>query len=444
MQDWYLHSWKNFESKHQPKYSDQVLLQSVLQKISNLPPLVSIGEIENLSEQIAEAQDGKKFILQGGDCAERFIDSNSTAIQNKLKILLQMSIILTYRTRRSVVRLGRMAGQYAKPRSQEYETVSGERIFSYFGDAVNGIAADKESRNPDPERLLDAYFYAATTLNYIRAIISGGFADLHNPYHWNLYQIEKTEAWPIYKQNLDNILDAISFMESIDGARNEILQKVDFFTSHEGLLLDYETSLSRLDASSDFYYNTGAHLLWIGERTRFLDGAHVEYFRGIRNPIGIKIGNTISDEELVELVKKINPENKKGRILLISRMGADLVDKVLPGLIQAMQKAKLNATWSCDPMHANMVKTESGLKTRKFEDILTEIKKTFSIHKEKASCLGGLHFELTGDDVTECLGGAVNLKSEDLDTNYQSYCDPRLNYAQSMEMAFLVADLLKK
>ncbi len=440
--NWSKNSWKNFKAAQQPEYRDTDSYSKVLEKIESYPPLVFPGEVENLKRQISMAGNGKRFILQGGDCAERFLDCNENAIINKIKILLQMSVILTYGARKPVVKIGRIAGQYFKPRSNPYETVNNSQIPTYRGDSINIYEPGPENREPDPERLLMAFFHSVTTLNYIRAIIAGGFADLHHPYTWELHSIEKTGEWQKYKNTVERILDAINFMESFGGLKPETLGRVDFFTSHEGLHLGYEEALTRKDPETGRYYNLGAHMLWIGERTRSIDGAHVEYFRGIHNPIGIKISGKIDPEELNELLHRLNPENEEGRITLIARMGAGSVEKKLPALIKKVEKSKRKVTWSCDPMHGNIVNIGHTIKKRNFDDILREIKETFRAHREAGTFIGGVHFELTGDDVTECTGGAINLKDDDLNRNYETYCDPRLNYTQSLEMAFLLSELL--
>ncbi len=444
MNHWDPFSWKAKPAKHLPHYANAAHLEEVRNELMLLPPLVVPGEIIRLKSAIAEAGMGKNFILQGGDCAERFIDCNSHAILNKLKILLQMSVIITYGSRRSVVRVGRIAGQYAKPRSNNVEIQDGKEMFSYFGDAVNSFHPDPALREPDANRMQMAYTYSAATLNYIRSLISGGFADLHYPHHWDLYSMDKAKSWPKYQETLSRILDAIDFFESIGGARGEILDKVDFFTSHEGLLLEYEAALTRFDSDLKIFYSSSAHMLWIGDRTRQLGGAHVEFFRGIANPVGIKIGPSTDPKELVALLRVLNPEKEKGKIVLISRMGRSFVKEKLSPILETVMTSFEPVTWSCDPMHGNMIKTDQNRKTRHFDDILGEIKETFLLHRSMSSCLGGLHFELTGDDVTECLGGAADIKDTDLEQNYETYCDPRLNYTQSMEMAFLISDLVNR
>ncbi len=442
MKNWTTDSWKSLKAFQQPEYSDHKKYEKALETISAYPALVFPGEVAKLKEQIAKAGDGKAFILQGGSCAEKFIDCNEVCITNQIKILLQMSVILTYGVRKSIVKIGRIAGQYAKPRTNTTEIVNGQLISSYLGDIINDYTPNLAARTPDPERLLQSYHHSAATLNYIRAMIDGGFADLHHPFNWNLHSIEKSQKWPDYQKIVAQILDAIDFMESFGGARKESLDKVDFFTSHEGLLLGYEEAMTRKDPKSEKYYNLGAHMVWIGERSRDVNGAHVEYFRGISNPIGIKVGPACTADELLKLISILNPDNESGRITLITRMGASKVDDILPGLVKAVQKSGNVVTWCCDPMHGNTINGAGILKTRNFSVILDELKKSFLIHRENRSYLAGVHFELTGEDVSECIGGSVNLTDEELQKNYSSYCDPRLNYSQSLEMAFLITELL--
>jgi 3-deoxy-7-phosphoheptulonate synthase len=440
---WTPDSWKQYTALQQPEYSDQQAYEQVLGQLRGFPSLVFQGEVEHLKAHIAGAGAGNGFILQGGNCAERFIDCDTTTIKNQLKILLQMSVILTHGLRKPVIRIGRIAGQYAKPRSHSTEVVKGRELPVYRGDSVNGYEPDPEARIPDPQRLLKAFYTASITLNYIRSMIDGGFADLHYPYTWNLYSIEQTPEWPDYKDVVEDILDAIHFMESFGGVKPESLGRIEMYTSHEGLLLGYEEALTRQDEKTGKYYNLGAHMVWIGNRTRDPGGAHVEYFRGIANPIGIKIDQCCSPEEISELLAVLNPGKEPGRITLITRMGTEHVEDSLPGVIRAVKKTGNPVTWSCDPMHGNTHTVEGNRKTRSFSKVLEELKTSFQIHKDLGTYLAGVHFELTGDDVTECIGGAVDLKDEDLAQNYETYCDPRLNYAQSLEMAFLIAKMLK-
>jgi 3-deoxy-7-phosphoheptulonate synthase len=446
MLKWSKNSWRDFPAAQQPDYPDMQKLNSTLDDIGALPPLVFSGEIEKLKAEIADAGMGKKFLLQGGDCAERFIDCNSPSIINKIKILLQMSVLLTHGMHHPVVRIGRIAGQYAKPRSNPMETIGGVELPSYKGDNVNGIEPALGARIPDPERMRKSYFYSAATLNFVRAMIDGGYADLHHPYTWNLYSIEKSPRWPEYKRRVDSLLDSIRFMETFGGLNSESLGRIEFYTSHEGLLLGYEEAMTRKSPLNDKYYNFGAHMLWIGERTRQIDGAHVEYFRGIANPVGVKIGPKITPDELVELVRKLNPSNEPGKVTLISRMGASKIEAGLPPLIGAVNKAGLCVTWSCDPMHGNTISVGDGgdaYKTRDFNAILDELSKAFGVHRAAGSILSGVHFELTGDDVTECIGGSQELTHTDLGKNYETYVDPRLNYHQALEMAFLITSVMR-
>lgn len=443
LDNWHPESWRLKKSNQLPEYQNENEVKSVLEKLKNLPPIVFEGEIERLKTKLIYAQEGKYFILQGGDCVERFIDCNEKTILNKIKILLQMSIIITYVAKKPVIKIGRIAGQYAKPRTNPYEIFNNEKIYSYKGDIINDFTPKKDLRNPDPNRMLSGYFYSAATYNYIRAITSGGFADLHYPHNWDLDFIEKTEEREKYQQLIQNVLDAVHFMESFDGVKQEILSNIEFYISHEGLLLPYEESLTRKSSISGKYYNLGAHILWIGERTRNIDMAHVEYFRGIENPIQIKIGPNISTKELIDLLNILNPKNEIGKVCLITRLGVSNVKNILPELIKIVKENKKNVIWMCDPMHGNTVNTKNNLKTRIFNNIISELIDTFNIHKEYNSILSGVHFELTGEHVTECIGGIDSIDEEKLIQNYQTYCDPRLNYNQSMEMSFVIADILK-
>jgi len=443
MTNWQKDSWRSKKSDQIPDYENQEALVNIVKKIESYPPLVFPGEVENLKNQIAQAQDNKKFILQAGDCVERFDDCNRESIVNKMKIILQMSLLLTYSSRKPVVKIGRIAGQYAKPRSKKSEIINDKEMLSFKGESIHGFGADVENRKPDPNRLLQSYFHSGVTLNYIRAMIEGGFANMQHPFHWNLHGIRNTEKWMEYKEILEDIVKGIQFMEVFNGVNTERLEKIDFFTSHEGLHLNYEEAMTRKDIQSDICYNLSAHMIWIGERTRELNGAHVEYFKGIANPIGIKIGPSIKEEELIELIKILNPRNLKGKMIIISRMGAQKAKERLPQLIQSVNKAKFNITWISDPMHANTFATKDNIKTRNVEDIKKEIAQTFVAHNQNDSHLAGLHLELTGDDVTECTGGLIDIQHKDLNLNYQSYCDPRLNYAQSLEIAFFMSNYLK-
>ncbi len=406
------------------------------------PPLVFVGEVENLKRQLAEAAAGKRFLLQGGDCAERFQDCTPDAITSKIKILLQMSVVLCYGARQPVVRVGRIAGQYAKPRSVDTELVDGQELPVFRGDNINSFDPDPVHRRPDPRRLLTGYHTASMTLNYVRAMITGGFADLHHPENWNLSFVGKSAQRARYEQVVTSIQDAIAFMGSLGGVREESLGTIDFFTSHEGLLLGFEEAMTRFVAQRDRHYNLGAHMLWIGDRTRETPGAHVEYYRGIGNPIGVKWGPTADPAEMLELIDALDPHREPGRITLITRFGHEKVDAALPRAIEAVRRSGRTLLWSADPMHGNVVKTKGGIKTRDFDHILAELRRSFIVHRELGSRLGGVHFELTGEDVTECVGGSEGLGEADLSRNYETFCDPRLNYSQSLEMAFVISTIL--
>lgn len=439
MTTWTPRSWRNKPITQQPTYPDAAHLERVLTQLRSYPSLVFPGEVDHLKRLLREAAQGKRFLLQGGDCAERFQDFSSRAIANKLKILLQMSLVLIYGLRKPIVRIGRIAGQYAKPRSAEHENVRGQKLPVFRGDSINSFEPDARTRIPDPERLLQCYYHSATTINYIRALIEGGFADLHYPDHWDLEFISKSDRRRDYRRLVKRILDGVQFMEALGGVKAEVLGRVDFFTSHEGLLLPYEEALTHYVKERKRYYNLGAHTLWIGDRTRQLHGAHVEYFRGLANPLGLKVGPTCAPDELVELIRVLNPKNEWGRLTVITRLGKDRIGDLLPPLLRAVQRSNGRVLWCCDPMHGNTRITAGGMKTRDFRDILLELAQCFAIHQRCGSHLGGVHFELTGEAVTECLGGAEQIAEADLATNYRTYCDPRLNYSQSMEMAFQIA-----
>ncbi|KAI8879582.1 DAHP synthetase [Backusella circina FSU 941] len=445
---WTPQDWKSKPIVQDVVYEDQEHLDRVLGKLNHLPPMVSPAEVDKLREQLKQVALGNSFLLQGGDCAELFDYCSQDPIEAKLKVLLQMSLVLTWGARTSVVRIARMAGQYAKPRSKPMEMHEGKEIHSFRGDNVNGF--DPSDRKPDPERLLGAYFHSAATLNYVRTLLDSGFADLHEPSNWNLSHVRSSNVKREYENIVTQLTDALDFMRTV-GADNSnssaanALNSVDFFVSHEALLLDYESSLTRLlpcstDKSQKKWYNTGSHFLWIGDRTRQPDGAHVDYMRGIVNPIGIKVGPTTVPHELVELLNTVNPDKEIGKVTLITRFGADKVEQYLPQHIEAVRNSGHIPVWVCDPMHGNTKNASAGnLKTRHFVDIIQELSQTFRVHKDNKSKLNGVHFELTGDSVTECIGGSMELKDADLSTNYQTHCDPRLNYEQSLDVAFLIA-----
>ncbi len=437
---WTPSSWRERPARQQPVYADAEALESVLQRLRQLPPLVVAEEVEDLRRFIAEAAAGRRFMLQGGDCAEQFADCRGEAIADKLRILLQMSVVITHGGRRSVFQVGRIAGQYAKPRSADTERVEGRDLPSYRGDLVNGAEATEAARRPDPARMLEAYFHASATLNHLRALVAGGFADLHHPERWELPG--STLGVEAYRRVLDQVRESIDFIDAIQGTSRAYLRTGELFTSHEALLLPFEESLTRLDEGRGAHYNLGAHMLWIGERTRQLEGAHIEYLRGIRNPIGVKLGPSAAADEVRELMEALDPAREAGRLTLIPRLGHARVREALPRLIQAVQAAGHPVLWSCDPMHGNGLVTAQGLKTRDFEHILSELRQSLDIHRALGSRLGAVHFELTGEPVTECLGGSQRLGELDLHAAYETGCDPRLNQTQSLEMALLIAQML--
>ncbi len=441
---WRPESWRERPALQQPSYSDPALVSVILDRIRALPPLVFSGEIEALRLRLADAAEGKAFVLHGGDCAERFAQCDRDTIVRKLKILLQMSLVLTHALRRPVVRVGRLAGQFAKPRSSDLETIDGISLPSYRGDLINDLPFEEASRRPEPGRMLSAYFHAASTINFVRALLDGGFADLHHPDHWQLEFLGDTPARARYQALADRIVDSIEFVESLGGVRHDILGRVEFWTSHEGLHLPYEEAFTVQPPRRDRHYDLSAHMLWIGDRTRALDGAHVEFFRGVANPIGVKIGPSCTPDELKRLVECLDPEARPGRLTLITRYGRERIGAHLPAHVRAVQELGRRPVWSCDPMHGNGAVTGSGLKTRSFDAILDELAQAFEIHAAEGSVLGGVHFELTGDAVTECVGGAAGPSEAELGQSYETGCDPRLNYQQSLEMAFLVADRIQQ
>ena len=429
-------------------YPDPAVLKRAVEKVRAMPPLVTSGEIEHLKAYLAQAQEGKRFVIQGGDCAETLADCRPDVITAKLKILLQMSLVIVYASKRPCVRVGRLAGQYAKPRSSNTETreVGGARVTlpSYFGDLVNKAEFTPESRRPDPELLVEAYQSAAVTLNFIRALLDAGFGDVHHPENWNLGFLAhaglQASTRERYERTLGRIGDGLRFMQALGEGEIESLTRAEFFTSHEALMLEYEAAQTRTVPRRSGHYNLTTHLPWIGERTRGLDGPHVEYCRGIRNPVGVKLGPKSRAEDVLALLDVLNPTNEAGKIVLVPRMGVGNVGTVLPGLVRGLKAAGRRVLWVCDPMHGNGVTTTGGIKTRRFEDITGELSAAWDICAAEGAHLGGVHVELTGEDVTECLGGVGNLTEADLARNYASPCDPRLNYEQSMELAFVLAE----
>ena len=441
--DWKPDSWKTFEASQQPIWPDHDSLQKVLEELSALPPLVFAGEARNLTEQLAAVSRREAFLLQAGDCAESF-DTSADSIRDRLRVILQMAVILTYYTGVPVVKVGRIAGQFAKPRSSDTETVDGLELPSFRGHMVNDINFNEDSRAANPKRLLTAYNRAAATLNLLRAFTKGGFAALSRVHQWNREFVAASPAGQRYEALADEIDRAVSFMQAcgMDGDKLSELSEVDFHTSHEALILGYEEALTRQDSLTGEWYDCSAHMLWIGERTRDLDGAHIEFLRGVNNPIGCKLGPDANAEDVLTLCETLNPEKVEGRLTLISRMGAEIVTEKLPAILEAVQEAGHPVVWVCDPMHGNTFSTENGHKTRHFDDVLKEITGFFEAHKKVGTYPGGVHLELTGDDVTECLGGGAQLDAEDLSKRYETMCDPRLNGSQSIDIAFRIAELL--
>jgi 3-deoxy-7-phosphoheptulonate synthase len=428
-----------------PEYGDLAALAAVEARLKTHPPLVFAGEARNLTAALAQVAGGKAFLLQGGDCAESFAEFHPDNIRDTFRILLQMAVVLTFAAGVPVVKVGRIAGQFAKPRSDDLETRDGITLPSYRGDNINGSEFTAEARAPDPARLMQAYAQSAATLNLLRAFASGGYADLHNVHRWTLGFIAGSPAGEQYKVLAQRISESLDFMVACGITPKSVpqLRTTDFYTSHEALLLGYEQAMTRVDSTSGDWYDTSAHLLWIGDRTRQVDGAHVEFCRGIKNPIGLKCGPSMSEDELLRLAAVLNPENRPGRLTLITRFGADKVGEKLPPLIRAVKREGLSVVWSCDPMHGNTIKLQSGFKTRPVDRILDEVRGFFAVHRAEGTHAGGVHFEMTGQDVTECLGGAQAIREIDLHDRYQTACDPRLNASQALELAFLMAESLR-
>ncbi len=436
--DWAPESWLRRTALQQPSYPDLTSLDAALQELSRLPPLVTSWEILSLRKQLAEAQEGRRFLLQGGDCAESFSDCESGLISNRLKVLLQMSVVLVHGLRLPVVRVGRFAGQYAKPRSSDLETKDGVTLPSYRGDLINGPAFDEASRTPDPRRMIEGHSRSAMTMNFVRSLIDGGFADLHHPEYWDLGWVKHAPLAQEYQRRVDAIGDAVRFMETLSGESIHNLNRVEFFTSHEALLLHYEQALTRQVPRQWGWFNLSTHFPWIGMRTADVDGAHVEYLRGVRNPIGLKVGPSVTPDQLMRVIDALNPHDEPGRLTLIHRMGMAKVETALPRLLETVRREGRRVLWVADPMHGNTESTGNGYKTRRFENIRGELDAAFDCHAAAGTRLGGVHLELTGEDVTECLGGARELTETDLERAYLSCVDPRLNYEQSMELAMLI------
>ncbi len=445
MSNWNPSSWRGLPILQQPTYPDLNKLKEVEKRLGSLPPLVFAGEVRSLKENLAKVGRGDAFLLQGGDCAESFAEFHADNIRDTFKVMMQMAVVMTYAGSVPVVKIGRMAGQFAKPRSSDTEIIDGVELASYRGDIINGIDFTKDARVPDPERLVKAYNQASSTQNLLRAFASGGFADLKQVHKWNL-DFAHHDVTKKYENMAHNIEESLNFMEAcgVSSKTYRTLRETDFYTSHEALLLNYEEAFTRKDSLTNDWYDVSAHMLWIGDRTRQLDGAHVEYMRGIKNPIGMKVGPSMKEDDLIKLVNTLNPDNEEGRLNLIVRMGASKVEDHMPSLVRAVKNEGLNVVWSCDPMHGNVYKSSNGYKTRPVDDILSEMKQFFQVHKSEGTVAGGVHLEMTGKNVTECVGGSFQITEEDLGSRYHTHCDPRLNADQSLELAFLIADTLKE
>ncbi|SER43343.1 3-deoxy-D-arabinoheptulosonate-7-phosphate synthase [Tranquillimonas rosea] len=444
MSDWHKTDWRSKPRVQMPDYTDADALSAVERRLSQYPPLVFAGEARTLKAELAEAAAGRAFLLQGGDCAESFAEFTGDGIRDTFKVMLQMAMVLTYGAKVPTVKVGRMAGQFAKPRSAPTETKNEVELPSYRGDIINGFDFTPEARIPDPQRMLDAYTQAAATLNLLRAFSKGGFADIHRVHAWTLGFTDTEEAEK-YRDMANRIQDSLDFMTAagLTGETNQELNTVDFYTSHEALLLEYEEALCRVDSTTGQTIAGSGHFIWIGDRTRQPDGAHVEFCRGVANPIGLKCGPSLTPEDLKVLMAKLNPQNEPGRLTLISRFGAGQVGDHLPKLVKAVQEEGANVVWSCDPMHGNTIKSATGYKTRPFDSVLREVQEFFGVHKSEGTVPGGVHFEMTGSDVTECTGGVRAVTDEDLSDRYHTACDPRLNATQALELAFLVAEELR-
>ena len=442
---WSVDSWRGKPIEQVPEYPDEAKLNDVEATLRGFPPLVFAGEARNLKARLARVAEGKAFLMQGGDCAESFAEFHADNIRDTFKVLLQMATVLTFAGSCPIVKVGRMAGQFAKPRSAPTETIDGVELPSYRGDIINGIEFDAARRQPDPDRLVRAYNQAAATLNLLRAFAQGGFADLHQVNRWNMDFVADSPQGAQYAELSERIDESLAFMEAcgLTGDAIPQLRETEFYTSHEALLLWYEEALTRQDSLTGDWYDCSAHMLWIGDRTRQPDNAHVEFLRGVNNPIGIKCGPTSDPDKLLSLIDTLNPDNEPGRMTLISRMGSDKVHEHLPALVRAIEREGKTVVWSCDPMHGNTIKAQTGYKTRPFDRILTEVRRFFEVHEAEGTYAGGIHIEMTGQDVTECLGGAQAISDEALSERYHTHCDPRLNASQSLELSFMIADFLK-
>ncbi len=444
---WTPSSWRQFPIKQQPTYDDQEVLKEVEEELSSYPPLIFAGEARRLKEKLAAAGRGEAFLLQGGDCAESFSDFNAKNIKNLFKLMLQMNMVLMYSTGKPVIKVGRIAGQFAKPRSSDFEEIDGVKLPSYRGDIINGMEFTEEARVPNPHNMIKAYNQSAATLNLVRAFARGGLADLKMVHQWNLDFIKDNPLGLRYDEISTKIDHSMKFMEACGVNSDTIpqLHQTTLYTSHEALLLNYEEALTRKDTDTGDYYDCSAHMLWIGDRTRELTEAHIEYFRGIQNPIGCKVGPSMGEDELIELIDALNPDNEEGRLNLIVRMGADNIQEYFPKLLRKVRDAGRNVVWSCDPMHGNVEKSSTGFKTRDFDNILSEVKQFFAIHKEMGTVAAGIHLEMTGNDVTECTGStSCAITDEGLASRYHTQCDPRLNASQALELAFMLSDTIKE
>ncbi|MFV9681552.1 class II 3-deoxy-7-phosphoheptulonate synthase [Pseudomonas sp. NY15367] len=441
---WSPDSWRAKPIQQQPEYPDAAHVARVEQTLAGYPPLVFAGEARELRRQFAEVTQGRAFLLQGGDCAESFAEFSAAKIRDTFKVLLQMAIVMTFAAGCPVVKVGRMAGQFAKPRSSGSETIDGVTLPAYRGDIVNGIGFDAASRVPDPERLLQAYHQATSSLNLLRAFAQGGFADVHQVHQWNLDFIANSALSEKYHQLANRIDETLAFMRAVGMDSAPQLREVSFFTAHEALLLNYEEAFVRRDSLTGRWYDCSAHMLWIGDRTRQLDGAHVEFMRGIENPIGVKVGPSMDPDELIRLIDTLNPDNDPGRLNLIVRMGADKVEAHFPRLLRKVKEEGRQVLWSSDPMHGNTIKASSGYKTRDFAQILSEVRQFFAVHQAEGTYAGGIHIEMTGQNVTECIGGSRPITEDGLSDRYHTHCDPRMNADQSLELAFMIAETLKQ
>lgn len=447
MKNWNPRRWRNFPIKQQPVYNELTKLEEVEKELATYPPLIFAQEAQSLKLKLADVVEGKAFLLQGGDCAESFDAFNANNIKDLFKVMMQMAVVLTFSGGCPVVKVGRIAGQFAKPRSADFEEVNGVKLPSYRGDIINNINFNKKDRTPKPEKLLKAYNQSAATLNLLRAFARGGMADLHKVHAWNLDFVKHNTLGEKYEQLASKISETLSFIKScgITSENTTQLKETVLYTSHEALLLNYEEALTRKDSLSDKWYDCSAHMLWIGDRTRQLDGAHVEYFKGINNPIGCKVGPSMKENELIRLIDVLNPKNEAGRLNLIVRMGHKKIADIFPNLLKKVESEGKKIVWSCDPMHGNVEKTSNGYKTRDFANILSEVKQFFQIHKAQGSVAGGIHLEMTGQNVTECTGSTSSpITAEGLASRYHTQCDPRLNANQSLELAFMIAQTLKE